>query len=55
MCSICRRELDAAREWRIEVQRREAALTSAKQREAECRARAADHAAQHPYRYDGGN
>lgn len=53
MCSTCDTAKERARVWAAEVKRREAALTFAKQKEAEERARFADHAAQHPYRFEG--
>lgn len=48
-CMVCDRELVVAREWAVVVQQRQAALDSAKSRLGEARARAADHAARHPY------
>lgn len=54
MCTVCERERELARTWAAEVQRREASLAYAKREEGAARARAADHAASHPYRFEEG-
>lgn len=49
-CRACDAELTVAREWAVIVEQRKSALDSAKARLGEARARAADHAAAHPFR-----